>query len=116
MLFEECAHRVGCCCPLPVCPTEHICCHRFCPACFPCCAPHSYAGCAEAQEFKKGFEAAAESNSAIINAAAVPAVAGDGTAEAADKLADELGGKVKVEDEAAAPAAAEAEPAKAEAA
>jgi len=56
----------------------------------------------KAQEFKKGFEAAAEANSALINAAAVPVAAGDGTAEAADQLADELGGKAKVDDAAAA--------------
>ena len=49
---------------------------------------------AEAQEFKKGFEAAAESNSALISN---PATAGgDGTADAADSLADELSGKAKV--------------------
>lgn len=68
-----------------------------------CCQP------TEAQEFKKGFEAAAEANSALINAAAVPVAAGDGTAEAADQLADELGGKAKMDDGAAAaePAAKE---------
>lgn len=61
-----------------------------------CCSPS-----AEAQEFKKKFEEAAESNSKIINMAAVPAAAGDGSADAADALADELG-KAKVEEAAAA--------------
>lgn len=58
---------------------------------------------AEAQDFKKGFEAAAESNAKLISSPAT--VGGDGTAEAADQLADELG-KAKVEGEEA-PAAAE---------
>ncbi|KAF8069562.1 RANBP1C [Scenedesmus sp. PABB004] len=62
----------------------------------------------KAQEFKKKFDEAAESNAAIINMAAVPAAAVDGTADAADALADELG-KTKVADGGdAAPAAAEA--------
>jgi hypothetical protein len=61
---------------------------------------------AEAQEFKKKFEEAAESNSQIINMAAVPAAAGDGSADAADALADELG-KAKVEEAAAEEPAAE---------
>jgi hypothetical protein len=71
-----------------------------------CCKPLLFV-CAEAQEFKKGFEAAAESNSALISS---PATAGgDGTAEAADSLADELSGKAKVDEaEPAAPAAADA--------
>ncbi|KAF6265225.1 RanBP1 domain-containing protein [Scenedesmus sp. NREL 46B-D3] len=61
----------------------------------------------KAQEFKKKFEEAAESNSQIINMAAVPAAAGDGSADAADALADELG-KAKVEETAAVePAATE---------
>lgn len=65
---------------------------------------------AEAQEFKKGFEAAAESNAAIVSSTAI--VGGDGTAEAADALADELGkAKVAAEEGEDAPAAAAAEPA-----
>lgn len=56
---------------------------------------------AEAQEFKKGFEAAAVANAALISSPAT--VAGDGTAEAADQLADELG-KAKVDGETAAAA------------
>lgn len=59
---------------------------------------------AEAQEFKKGFEAAAESNAALINSPAT--VAADSTAEDADALADELG-KAKVEEKEEAAAAAE---------
>eukprot|EP00775_Hariotina_reticulata_P006441 gene6441-6670_t len=58
----------------------------------------------KAQEFKKGFEEAAEHNSSLINMAAVPSAGGDGTAAAADELADELS-KTKVEgqEEPAAP-------------
>jgi hypothetical protein len=67
---------------------------------------------AEAQEFKKGFEAAAEANAALISSPAT--VEGDGTAEAADQLADELG-KAKVDGEAAAAEPAAKEEAKAEA-
>lgn len=85
-------------------------CRPASPACHcPCLTPTT-----EAQEFKKQFEAAAEANSALINASAVPTVGGDGSAEAADQLADELG-KAAVKDDAAAPAAAAADP-KAEAA
>jgi Ran-binding protein 1 len=65
----------------------------------------------KAQEFKKGFEAAAEANAALISSPAT--VEGDGTAEAADQLADELG-KAKVDEAAAAEPAAKEE-AKAEA-
>jgi hypothetical protein len=67
---------------------------------------------AEAQEFKKGFEEAAEHNSSLINMAAVPSAGGDGTAAAADELADELS-QTKVdggeEPAAATPAAAKEE-------
>lgn len=62
----------------------------------------------KAQEFKKGFEAAAESNAALVSSTAT--VGGDGTAEAADALADELG-KAKVAGEEGEGAAAAAEPA-----
>lgn len=68
-----------------------------------CCPPWPPA---EAQEFKKKFEEAAEQNSKLINMAAVPTAAGDGSAQAADALADELG-KAKVEE----PAASTEEPA-----
>lgn len=61
---------------------------------------------AEAQEFKKKFEEAAEENSKLINMAAVP-TAGDGTADAADELAEGLS-KTQVDD---TPAADEAKPA-----
>jgi hypothetical protein len=66
---------------------------------------------AEAQEFKKGFEAAAESNDKIIGAP-TETVGGDSSAAAADQLADELVGKAKVDGgEAEAAAAAAASPA-----
>ena len=45
---------------------------------------------AEAQEFKKKFEEAAEENSKLINMAAVPAAENDGQADEADKLAEGL--------------------------
>jgi 6-phosphofructokinase len=64
---------------------------------------------AEAQEFKKGFEAAAESNAALVSSTAT--VGGDGTAEAADALADELGKAKVAGEEGEGPAAAAAEPA-----
>lgn len=60
----------------------------------------------KAQEFKKKFEEAAEENSKLINMAAVP-TAGDGTADAADELAEGLS-KTQVDD---TPAADEAKPA-----
>eukprot|EP00879_Flechtneria_rotunda_P030150 GHRR01032735.1.p2 GENE.GHRR01032735.1~~GHRR01032735.1.p2 ORF type:complete len:116 (-),score=49.55 GHRR01032735.1:186-533(-) len=61
---------------------------------------------AEAQEFKKEFEDAAESNSKLINMAAVPTAGGDGSADAAEQLADELD-KAKVVDNEAAGEATE---------
>lgn len=66
----------------------------------------------EAQEFKKKFEEAAEENSKLINMAAVPAAAGDSTADAADELAEGLS-KTKVEESEAKPEAG-AEESKAE--
>lgn len=69
--------------------------------------------CAEAQEFKKGFEAAADSNSKLITSTAT--AGGDGSAEAADALAEELSGKAKVDGAEAAPAADAAAEEKAEA-
>jgi len=70
-----------------------------------CCFAFRICGLpAEAQEFKKHFEEAAEHNSSIINMAAVPSAGGDGTAAAADELADELS-KTKVEGQEEAAAA-----------
>eukprot|EP00879_Flechtneria_rotunda_P003736 GHRR01003974.1.p1 GENE.GHRR01003974.1~~GHRR01003974.1.p1 ORF type:complete len:254 (+),score=109.96 GHRR01003974.1:98-859(+) len=60
----------------------------------------------KAQEFKKEFEDAAESNSKLINMAAVPTAGGDGSADAAEQLADELD-KAKVVDNEAAGEATE---------